>query len=176
MGLGKLGMLKKLWTNKSGDWGYEEPEYDPKYIVHGVRGLIGQYYLGKEFEYLKYQRVDSRIVFDWGKDSPHESLNNDLFSVRWRGLFNAPATGMYTFIVTSDDGVRLSIKQQILIDNWYPHAVLTESGSIFLDKGEHIILIEYFDQMLDAELKIEVEGPTIEKKILNHDLLTPLVY
>ena len=53
-------------------------------------------------------------------------MQADNFSVRWSGQVLAPVTGTYTFTTTSDDGVRLYVNGQLLIDNWTDHAVVAE--------------------------------------------------
>ncbi len=174
-GKGKLGELKPIWTDVSGQWGYVEPMFSKNNVLVGAEGVIGQYFVGKNFETLTYQRLDKAISFDWGRNAPFPDVTHNFFSIRWEGLFNANTAGEYTFTSTSDDGVKLILNEQEIINNWHPHSVLTESKTLFLDKGKHYILIEYFDDIMEAEIKIEVQGPNLEKQILGAELLTPII-
>lgn len=62
-------------------------------------------------------RTDDMINFDWWDDSPHPLVNADGFSVRWDGTINVPA-GKYRFAMGSDDGSRLWIDGQLVMDYW----------------------------------------------------------
>src|SRR5262249_41356394 len=81
-------------------------------------GLTGQYYDNMDFTNLKLTRTDPTVDFDWGSGSPDASIGADTFSVRWTGQVQAPSSEIYTFTTTSDDGVRLWINGQLVIDNW----------------------------------------------------------
>src|SRR5688500_19922919 len=64
--------------------------------------------------------------------SLHDALPiyGDQFSVRWSGKVTPLYTGNYTFITRSDDGVRLFVNNQRVIDNWAKHAVTENTGVI----------------------------------------------
>jgi uncharacterized repeat protein (TIGR01451 family) len=63
-------------------------------------------------------RIDSTIDFDWGTGSPDPSINADYFSVRWTGTITLPVAGDYHFIMGSDDGSRLWIDGELIMDHW----------------------------------------------------------
>ena len=174
-GKDRLGELKPLWTQVDGSWDYSQPLYSPRDVIYSAKGLVGQYFSGKNFDKLMYQRLDQEINFKWGRGSPFENIADNHFSVRWVGLFNAKEKGEYRFTSTSDDGVKIQINNELLINNWRPHALLTESNSIFLDIGQHYLIIEYFDEIMDAELRVEIETPSGNNQLLNSDFLTPII-
>lgn len=67
------------------------------------------------------------------------------FSVRWTGFITAPQSGDYTFTTVSDDGVRLWVNGQPLIDNWTPHGATEDKGAVHLEAGRPVpIRLEYF--------------------------------
>jgi hypothetical protein len=67
------------------------------------------------------------------------------FSARWTGFVTAPTTGEYTISTLSDDGVRLWVGNQKLIDNWTPHGTTEDMGTIRLEAGRaYPIRLEYF--------------------------------
>jgi MSHA biogenesis protein MshQ len=55
--------------------------------------------------------------------------NADNFSARWTGKVKAPITGSITFSTVSDDGVRLWIDNNLIIDNWTVHGDTTNTAS-----------------------------------------------
>jgi hypothetical protein len=63
-------------------------------------------------------RTDAMINADWDTAAPTASMGADTFSARWTGQVEAPATGTYTFHTNADDGVRLWVNGQLVVDNW----------------------------------------------------------
>lgn len=87
----------------------------------GGTGLTGFYFNGVS---LQGQPVLSRVEavnFSW-PGSPGAGLPADGFSVRWSGLIEAGKTGTHTLQTLSDDGVRVWVDGQLVIDNWTGHA------------------------------------------------------
>ena len=80
--------------------------------------MRGEYFDSTDFTSLKLSRVDPGVNFDWGTGAPDPAMEPEEFSVRWTGQVTAPATGTYTFHVITDDGVRLYVDNQLLIDRW----------------------------------------------------------
>ena len=89
-------------------------------------------------------RTDERLDFNWGFGSPDPALPSDDFSVRWTTRQRFPA-GRYTFTTYSDDGVRLYVDGQRVLDSWRPMRGY-RSVTLDLDAGEHTIVLEYFEQ------------------------------
>ncbi len=81
-------------------------------------------------------RVDPQVDFNWNGNSPGSGVNADQWSAKWTGTITAPQTGTYTFSITSDDGSRLYINGQELIDNWRDQASTTETATISLNAGQ----------------------------------------
>src|SRR3954451_10830443 len=81
-------------------------------------GLMGQYYDDANLTTLKFTRTDPTINFDFANRGPLSAVAPDTFSARWTGQILAPATGTYTFRTLADDGVRLWVRGQLLIDRW----------------------------------------------------------
>ncbi|MBL0361013.1 MAG: hypothetical protein IPP70_08135 [Elusimicrobia bacterium] len=82
------------------------------------RGLFGAYYNNPDFTDLRMTRVDPKIKFNWIHLSPDLSLGSDTFSVRWTGSVTPRYSESYTFHVEADDGVRLWVDGQLIIDQW----------------------------------------------------------
>jgi len=97
----------------------------------------------------------SKLAFNWAAGAPATGIPADNFSVRWRGMITASATGIYTFSAGSDDGSRVYIDNELVVDNWSAHGYLVRTGDIGLTAGDHQIRIEYFDGVADARLTFE---------------------
>lgn len=89
-------------------------------------------------------RTDNVINFNWGDRSPGQGVPADAFSVRWTGSVRLPRDGKYTFYMVSDDGIRLWLDDQLVIDNWSSHSETENQGQIELWGGRpHPIRLEY---------------------------------
>src|SRR6185503_19810160 len=86
-------------------------------------GLKGDYFANKSLTSpAALTRVDATVNFQWSQGRPAPSLPLDRYSVRWSGQVEAPVAGAYTFYTRSDDGVRLWVDGQLLINHWSDHS------------------------------------------------------
>jgi len=68
----------------------------------------------------------------------------DTFSTRWRGYLAVPRAGSYRFATTSDDGSWLYVDGRLVVDNGGTHGSVTRSGQTVLERGPHLVIVEYF--------------------------------
>jgi alpha-L-fucosidase len=68
------------------------------------------------------------------------------FSIDYQGFINIPSDGIYTFTLTSDDGSKLYLGNNLLIDNDGLHGATSKTGEIALGKGLHAIRISFFEK------------------------------
>jgi len=99
-------------------------------------GLTGQYFGDKDLTNLKLTRTDLGVNATWGLGSPDPTLSVDGFSARWTGRVLPKFTENYSFSVQADDGMRLWVNGQLLVDNWTDHAVTESFGQHFPDWRE----------------------------------------
>ena len=97
-------------------------------------------------------RCEPDINNDWASGSPGSGVNADSFTARWVGTFDFEASD-YEFTVTSDDGIRLWIDGQLLIDQWKDQAA-TYRATKTLTAGEHEIEVEYYENVGSAVAKV----------------------
>jgi len=95
----------------------------------------------------------SYLDFDWGRGSPLPGVAADFFSGRYVGDFHFTG-GDYRFYVTSDDGVRVWVDDQLILDQWHIQARTTYSQDRNLSEGTHKVKVEYFEQTGVAFLKV----------------------
>lgn len=77
------------------------------------------------------------------------------FVSQLNGYLTVSKPGMVAFQITSDDGSRLWIDEQVVIDHDGPHAAEPKQGSVELGAGEHTILIRHFQGSGGGALKLE---------------------
>jgi hypothetical protein len=124
-------------------------------IVGNGNGLLGQYYDNADFTNLKLSRTDATVNFDWSTGAPDASMGVDLFSVRWTGQVQPKYSGIYTFYTVSDDGIRLSVNGQQIINNWTDHAPTENSGTISLVAGQkYSIQMDFYENGGGAVAKL----------------------
>jgi hypothetical protein len=119
-------------------------------------GLTGIYYNGINFDKKSGSRIDADINFDWSTNSPMKGVKAGAFSVRWTGKILPRYAGNYTFYITSDDGCRLWVNNQLIIDQWTNNQPATNTGTISLLAGQkYDIKVEYFNNDNSANCKLE---------------------
>ena len=96
-----------------------------------------------------FVRNDAGINFHWGLRSPDTRLNTDHFSVRWTRTVNFRG-GLYRFTMTADDGTRVWVDDELVIDQWQVQPETTYTVEVTLTSGNHPITIEYFDDTGNA--------------------------
>jgi len=99
-------------------------------------------------------RVDPTVAFDWVTGSPDPAVTVDDFAVRWYGQIQPLYSDTYTFTVRSDDGARLWIDKQLVVDYWHPQGATDRTGTITLNTSKHDILLEYFERGGNASVML----------------------
>jgi len=135
--------------------------------VSGDNGLRGTYYNNMDFTNSKINRVDATIDFNWRTGSPDRAINSNTFSVVWEGFVSAPTSGTYTFYTNTDDGVRLTVNNQLIINQFIDQAPTEVTGRIAMTAGTRIpIKMEYFENRGGAVAQLSWSGPSVGKQII----------
>lgn len=135
--------------------------------VGNGNGLTGQYYNGMNYDSLVFTRVDPTIDFDWGEGSPGAGIPIDDYTVRWTGKIEPRYSGEYTFYITSDNGRRLWINNQLVIDKWLNDWDIEYSGVITLTAGQlYDIKLEYFEDYGGANCRLRWSSASQPKEII----------
>ncbi len=123
-------------------------------------GWRGEYYANRNLaETPAVVRDDPQINFDWGPNTPASDLPNDDFSVRWTRDLSFSA-GTYRFYAYVDDGVRLWIDGELVIDQWHDSTPTTYTADLTLAEGKHGLRMEYYEHTGNAIARLEWEGLT----------------
>jgi hypothetical protein len=98
----------------------------------------------------------------------------DQFSVRWRGQIQPRYSEVCTFHLTTDDGCRLWIGDQLLIDDWTDNSGSDRTGSILLTGGQRYDLrVEYYENTGNASAKLEWQSASQSRETVPQGVLFP---
>ncbi|MBL7189188.1 MAG: hypothetical protein ISS70_22905 [Phycisphaerae bacterium] len=143
-------------------------------VTGAAEGLFGQYYLSSgedppvnPWQALVLERLDPTVDFNWGGGSPDLSIRTNDFTVRWTGEVEAPTSETYTFHTQSDEGIRLWVNDEMLIDNWTSHTNTHDSGNIALTRGQRYpIRLEFYEDDDNARCELSWSTPTIAREAI----------
>lgn len=128
----------------------------------GMPGLKAEYFNNRD---LKGQpalvRNDAHVAFNWAKGSYTQGGPDDNFSARWTGYFTPSHSGKYGIFVSGDDGFRLFIDDEPVINDWRYQGETLISKSLVLKAGQHYkIRLEYFEGTGDAVIGFGISDGT----------------
>ena len=109
-----------------------------------------------------YFRNDVTTDFNWGTGSPDPRINPDGFSARWTRTMEFDE-GYYRFVFSSDDGMRLWIGGNLVVDEWHDGYFVDESLTLYLPAGEYSLRLEYYEHTGGAMVRLgwaEAAPPT----------------
>ncbi|HLF28503.1 MAG TPA: PA14 domain-containing protein [Anaerolineae bacterium] len=98
-------------------------------------------------------RYEPAIAVNWGSGSPDPLITPDLFGARWTSTQSLSA-GTYRFFALVDDGVRIYVDDEAVINEWFEHNGTTIFGDITLAAGTHTVRVEYFEFAHDAQIYV----------------------
>lgn len=134
-----------------------------------VAGFTGQYYNGREFDQFFATREDGVIDFDWDKGSPMNGMPSDEFSIRWSGSFTPPhASGAvrYKFIVRTNDGARLYVNGERVVDDWRDARERENHYYTDLNAGEPVtVVMENYEGQGSAFARLTIEDTTTDQQV-----------
>lgn len=122
---------------------------------------------------LKLTRLDPKVDFIWTTSGPGTGLNLTNYTVRWEGQVQPQYSETYYFSIKSDDGVKLWVNGQLLIDGW-SYQSAERVGSIALRGGVHYdIRLEYYQGTGGAEAHLYWYSDSQTKQIVPTARLYP---
>jgi hypothetical protein len=138
-------------------------------------GLTAQYFSDQNLHNLVLTRKDATINFNWAPNqAPAAGLSHNHFSVRWEGYLVAPVTGLYRFMTRSDDGVRLIINGQTLINNWTDHPAENNYATLQLTAGKrYSIEMDYYQDTGSAVAQLFWTPPGHAQELIPTSQLYP---
>jgi glucose/arabinose dehydrogenase len=130
-------------------------------------GLRAAYYSDANLTNLVSSRIDSSINFNWGYGAPIPGMPSDSFSIRWSGWIEPRYSEEYVFELTVDDGVRLWIADQLLIDAWTTQDTTLQTPPVSLESGRRYpFRLDYFENTGRARAEIKWSSTQQSKEIV----------
>lgn len=102
-------------------------------------------YRGVAFEQQVYVEAWPEINRLWRGGVPDARLPNDGFSYRAAALLPITEAGLYTFELHTDDGSRLYLNDELVVDHWGQHGMSTKLGRVRLESGLHRLRVDYYE-------------------------------
>ena len=103
--------------------------------------------------------------------SIEEAPIEDHFGYDFRTLIKIPKKGVYRFYTFSDDGSKLYVDGQEVVDNDGGHSARRREGKIALDAGYHELRVIYFEDYMGQELEVGFSSREIMETIIPDNLL-----
>ena len=120
-------------------------------------------------------QTNAPINFIWGASGPSPAVGGTNFTVRWTGSVQPQYNETYTFSTTADDGVRLRVNGQLLIDDWVDKtSATTHSNSITLASQQFYNLeLDYYQKTNNASVALFWSSPSTIPAVIPQTQLYP---
>lgn len=140
-----------------------------------IPGLKAEYHDGRGFNApVRLSRIDAPLDFALGNTPYAPGHPSDLYSVRWTGELVPFTTGVHVLSTISDDGIRLWLDDELLIDNWTLHGATEDSVTVSLEAGRaYPLRIEYFEHTGSAVARLLWTPPGGVKAVVPPRALRP---
>jgi len=143
------------------------PEYDGT-------GLSALYFEDAELQQAVLDKLDENIDFDWATSSPENGVPANAFSVQWIGKIKSPSTGACTFSISTSNGIRLWIDNELIIDEWGNSSSNEFSASANLQEAnKHDIKVEFAKASGSGNISLSWEPEGFAKSIVEKSYLYP---
>ena len=114
----------------------------------------GSYYSNPSLEGSPvFTRIDPALVFNWAGNSPGPGIGGQYWSARWLSVQYLNA-GTYRFNIEADDGVRMFIDGQSILDAWHDEAATTYAVNVQVVAGNHALQVDYYQAVGDSSLSV----------------------
>lgn len=138
-------------------------------------GLRGEYFANRDLSGTPaFTRIDPTVEFKWDNDSPDPRLPNDRFSVRWTGQIQPRFSESYVIRGRRDDGLRIWIDGQPILDEWNLADTEYTSRPVTLTANhKHDIRIEYFENEFGAAVSLRWRSSSQPEEVVPTQCLFP---
>ena len=139
-----------------------------------VNGLRYEYFEGgwnKLPDFDKLTPVSTGIADEVSLKLP-AIQKQDGFALRFRGNLNLKRGGKIRFWLASDDGSRLIVNGQRVLDNDGIHPRNEKKGELDLEAGSHTIEVQYFEGGGQEVLDFQIAGSGMKKGEWNKEMFT----
>lgn len=132
-------------------------------------GLTGKYYDATDFVTAVTTRTDASLNFDFGTAIPSGTAITapTTYSIAWSGQIEAAYSELYTFFVTADDGARLWIDDELIVQRTFAQGTGEMRGQRRMKAGHRVnVRLEFIQQTGSASVKLEWAAPSQIKQVV----------
>jgi PA14 domain/Right handed beta helix region len=126
-------------------------------------GLKAEYFSDETLTNLAWSRIDPNLDQGWYETTGPSGTflpKNEHWSARWTGYLEVPVSGAYTFRLTADDGVRLWIAGQPVVDRWTFKDPPIDEATLTLTAGRRVpVKLEFRQGSGGATVRLEWAFP-----------------
>jgi hypothetical protein len=134
-------------------------------VIYAALGI--DHVSDRKFGHAVLSRTDKMIDFNWHQGSPDDKVDNEKFSIRWSGDIIIPESGSYKFYVKSSSNARISIGDDMVLDQWSWNKKLWRSErDVNLVAGHYPIIVDLHDSRGASNIKLEWSSKQFEKQIV----------
>ena len=120
-------------------------------------------------------QIEDSIDHNWGSNEVAGGVSDNI-SARWTADLEIAVADTYTFVTTSDDGVRLWLDGERIINNWTDHGTTNNlSRPIYLEPGIYRLRMEWYENGGGAVAQLSWETPSMARQIIPAGPLQPPV-
>ena len=101
-------------------------------------------------------RSDPALSFNWGTSGPGGGIAPTNFSAEWDSAQNAPVSTFYSVFTMVDDGVRVWVDGNLVVDQWHDQAPTTFAATVYLSAGLHNWHVEYYQHFGGAQINVQI--------------------
>ncbi len=94
------------------------------------------------------------VNFNWGSGKPISKVDSDKFSIRYSST-QTFGQGTYEFLLSSDDGARVFIDGNLVLDRFVSRPLTTDRFQQTLTAGDHSLKVEYFENKDNASIQFQ---------------------
>jgi len=162
----------------------QEPTFGTTVVVNsGFKGLV--YHIPEASEHLPtFENLKPKGTIytpslnvtprDFRAGFPGVTNRIEWFAIDYTGRFWIEKQALYRFSLTSDDGSRLYIDGQLVVDNDGIHPAQERSGSLELEGGVHDVRVSYYQGPgTSVALVLLIAGPGEDYRVFNTEEFKP---
>jgi len=127
-------------------------------------GLLYEYYHGTWDWLPDFDKLEPVSSGEVASFVISQRERKEYFAFRFTGYIKVPEDGVYKFYVASDDGSRLYIGKDLVVDNDGLHGSEEVVGRIALGTGVHPIFIGFFQKSGGVDFEVSYSGRNMEKQ------------
>lgn len=144
------------------------------------QGLTAEYFIDSNGSHFQgppvTTRLDSIFNFDFVQTPPKNIPSATNFSARWTGKIRPRFSETYLLMTFSDDGIRVTVNGQVLIDNFTYHSPSWDWNWMYLQANQdYDIKIEYFQGIGDSRFQLWWQSPSQTMEVVSSSQLSPAV-